>query len=71
MHEEVEELEAAFKLANLNYSIDDYPTVKQFNIFKNNTELIKYLSEIGDNASEKNIPASAFDWIEEKCAAAR
>ena len=64
-HEEVEELEAAFKLANLNYSIDDYPTVKQFNIFKNNTELIKYLSEIGDNASEKNIPASAFDWIEE------
>lgn len=64
-HEELKELETYMNKANINYSIDKYRTVYQFNIFKNNEELINILSQIGKGASEKNIPKEAFDWTKE------
>jgi radical SAM peptide maturase (CXXX-repeat target family) len=60
-----EKLKSIFDKTHINYSVDNYKTVKQFNIFKNNTSLINILSQIGHNAANKNIPRDAFKWNKE------
>lgn len=64
-YEKFEKLKIAMDEAGINYSISDYRTVKQFNIFKNNTALLNILSQIGHNAYDKNIPAEVFRWDRE------
>ncbi|MBK5239836.1 LAGLIDADG family homing endonuclease [Clostridium sp.] len=64
-YKEYEELKLAMDKAHINYSVDNYRTVKQFNIFKNNTKLLNILSQIGHIAFEKNIPREAFNWNKE------
>ena len=64
-YQDYKELKIAMDNASINYSTDDYRTVKQFNIFKNNTELLSILSQIGHVAFEKNIPGEAFNWNKE------
>lgn len=64
-YDEFDELKKAMDKANINYSVDNYKTVKQFNIFKNNIELIDVLSQIGHCAADKNIPKDAFKWNRE------
>lgn len=63
-HLEKTELEEKLKIAKIEYSIDKYPTVYQFNIFLSNTELIEVLSCCGTNALEKHIPKQCFSWEE-------
>lgn len=64
-YDEYEDLEEALNNANIKHSCDDYRTVKQFNIFKSNKELIELLSDSGRNALGKKIPSEAFSWDKE------
>lgn len=64
-YDEADYLEEKLKLANINFSSYDYRTVKQFNIFKNNHELIDILKDAGLYAHGKKVPAPVFTWNKE------
>lgn len=64
-HEEEAELKKKLDNANIEYSIDNYPTVKQFNLFKSNTELIDILSRCGEGADSKHLPPECFNWLKD------
>ncbi len=61
-YNEVNELTQILKKANIQFSSDDYRTVKQFNIFKSNTELLSILADAGKYAHGKRIPKVVFSW---------
>ena len=61
-YDEVEELCYMLDKANIKYSTTDYRTVKQFNIFKSNEELLSIISDAGLYASGKKIPKVVFSW---------
>ena len=63
--DDVEELSQALKDANINFSISNHRTVKQFNIYKNNTELLSIISDAGVYAHGKRIPRVVFSWDKE------
>lgn len=64
-HDEESDLKDKLDKAKIEYSIDDYPTVKQFNLFKSNTELLRILSCCGENAGDKHLPSECFNWCRE------
>ena len=64
-HKEEKELKEKFDKANIEYSISNHPTVKQFNIFKSNKELIKVLSTCGEKAINKHLPSECFNWTKD------
>ena len=59
----------ALKDAKINFSISNHRTVKQFNIFKNNTELLSILSDAGLYAHGKRMPKVVFSWDKESVSA--
>lgn len=61
-YHETNDMEMALSNANIQYSYDDYRTVRQYNIYLNNTELIEIISDAGTCALDKRIPKVAFDW---------
>lgn len=61
-YNEVNELTQILKKANIQFSSDNYRTVKQFNIFKSNTELLSILADAGKYAHGKRIPKVVFSW---------
>lgn len=61
-YHEYEELKSWFDSANLDYSIDKYPTVYQFNILKSNTEFLLLLNECGSSAKDKHLPFSIYEY---------
>lgn len=63
-YDEAEELTQILDKAGVKYSTSDYRTVKQFNIFKENTELLSILSDAGHYAHGKRIPGVVFLWDE-------
>lgn len=61
-YDEVNELKKWLDKANIKYSTYDYRTVKQFNIYKSNTELLSIISDAGHLAHGKRIPKVVFLW---------
>ena len=54
--------------ANIDYSISDHKTVREFYIKKSNTKFISMLSQCGKGAIEKHIPQFVFKWNEDSVA---
>lgn len=62
---ESEALSEKLNSANIIFSTGDYKTVKQFNLFKKNTELLAIISDAGHMAVNKRIPKEVFTWRQE------
>lgn len=64
-HNEEKELRERLDKADVKYSVDHYSTVKQFNIFKENSMLLEILSRCCCKAQEKHLPPECFVWENE------
>ena len=64
-YDEVDELAKTLKGAGIAFTEHDYPTVKQFNILRENKELLSILSDAGHLAHGKKIPKVVFSWDKE------
>jgi radical SAM peptide maturase (CXXX-repeat target family) len=50
--------------ANIEYTMNDHRTVREFYIKKSNVEFVTLMNQCGENAMTKHIPQCAFNWNE-------